>query len=437
MPHRTRHLHLNLVGNPNTQHDGVHALSRAFGNPPQSSAIDLYIDYARIAEEGNFTSFFLGDTAGMMGAPVADGGTPEPVTALTAAAGATKHLGLVATVSTTFYDPYNAARLIGSLDLVSDGRAGVNAVTSASDIAALNYSLDGHPDRAARYDRAEEFIHVVKALWDGRELRADEHGLGQLLAEPINHEGRYFRVRGPLNVAPSRQGAPLISQAGGSGTGIRVAAKYADLTFTNANSKEDAAAYKAELRAALREVGRPLDDLPVLPGVAPYLGRSAREAQERKDALDQYLDLDALAPRALAAFGIQYSYDSIDDKFPVDVLPHPLEVKDTVKNSFGNYLGLYTWIMNNPGVTVGQVAAQTAGGWTHRKFVGSYDEFADDLASWFDEGLAAGFSLIAPQGVASVREMVDEIVPRLIDRGIYRTTPDDRPLRQRFAGDPA
>ncbi|MDN5913627.1 MAG: hypothetical protein L0I76_00670 [Pseudonocardia sp.] len=140
----------------------------------------------------------------------------------------------------------------------------------------------------------------------------------------------------------------------------------------------------------------------------------------------------ALAPQALAAFGIEFSYTDLKEPFPVEVLPDPNAIGATVKNSVGNYRGLYTWVHDNPGVNVGEVAAQTAGGWTHRKFVGSYDEFTADLAGWFDDGLAEGFSIVMPMGVKTLREVVDEIVPRLAARGIYRMTPDDRPLRERF-----
>lgn len=425
------YLHLNLMANKNTLHNAwaTHARRNGLKEP---GALDLYIECAQLAEEGNFTSLFLGDTASAMSAPVADGGAPEPITALTAVALATRYLGLVATVSTTFYEPYNVARLIGSLDQISNGRAGWNAVTTAADAAALNYSYEAHPDRETRYERADEFLEVVTALMCNRELRRDTDGVERYYGWPINHEGKHFHVRGPLNVAPSRQGRPLVSQAGGSGPGLRVGAKHADIIFTNANTKKDAAEHRAALDEALVQVGRVPGSVPVLPGVAPYLGRTTAEAVARKRELDDLLDVEALAPSALAAFGIQYSYTSIDDPFPVDVLPDPAKAPASIRNSLGNYIGLHSWITERPGVTVREVVGQTAGGWTHRKFVGSYDEFADNLEGWYREGLADGFTVVASRGIDSVREYVEEIVPRLIDRGIYRAEPDERPLRERF-----
>jgi N-acetyl-S-(2-succino)cysteine monooxygenase len=305
-------------------------------------------------------------------------------------------------------------------------------VTSAADAAALNYGYEVHPDRETRYEIADEFIAVVTALMCNRAIQRDEDGVERYYARPIDHWGKYFRVRGPLNVAPSRQGRPLMAQAGGSGPGIRVGAKHADIIFINANTKKDAAVYRAALNAALAEAGRAAGSVPVLPGVSPYLGRTSAEAVARKRELDDLLDVVALAPAALAAFGLEYSYDSVDDPFPAEVLPDPATAPAAIRNSVGNYTGLYRWITDRPGVTVREVVAQTAVGWTHRKFVGSYDEFADEAESWYQEGLADGFSVVAPLGVESMREFVGEIVPRLIDRGIYRAEPDERPLRQRF-----
>lgn len=154
--------------------------------------------------------------------------------------------------------PYNLARLLASLDQASDGRAGYNAVTSVIDQFALNYSLKQHLDREARYQRADEFLDVMRALWDNRSLRRDPDGLARFYAEPINHQGDLFEVTGPLNVAPSRQGRPLIAQAGGSGAGIRVAAKHADMVVTNSSTRESAAEYRRALdRSAPRVRCRP------------------------------------------------------------------------------------------------------------------------------------------------------------------------------------
>lgn len=433
MTQNDKQMHINLVANLNTAHDGLAGYQRDHGvENSAASVLDTYRDYARVAEEGNFTSFFLGDTAAAMGAPVSDGGAPEPITALTAVAGVTENLGVLATMSTTFYDPYNVARLVGSLDQVSDGRAGWNAVTSASAVAAPNFSYAEFPGREARYAMAEEFVDVVASLWRNREIRTDAQGDKRFFAESIDFVGTHFQVKGPLNVAPSRQGSPLIAQAGGSGPGIRLGARYADLLFTNANSIDDALAYKAELRKALVAVGRDRRDLPVMPGVAPYLAKTARDAEEFKQELDSHLNYEQLVPRALAGFGIDFEWDDVNDPFPVEVLPDPDKDSVAVKNSLGNYRGLHTWVMSTPGVTIKQVAAQTAGGWTHRKFVGSYDDFVDDAERWFRSGAADGFSLIAPIGVPSLRDFVDEVVPRLERRGIYRNSPDDRPLRARF-----
>ncbi|MFW0786993.1 NtaA/DmoA family FMN-dependent monooxygenase [Gordonia sp. CPCC 206044] len=432
-----RYLHLNIVGNEINNHQGALAFERDHGGGPDRRNAYLPIaEMGKLAEEGLFTAMFLGDIAGTAGSPAPDGGPPEPITAFAALARETSYLGLIATASCSFYDPYNLARLLASIDQISDGRAGFNAVTSVSDEWAMNYSMEAHLDRETRYKRADEFLDVLTALWEKREVRDDADRIRRFYAEQINHKGENFQVLGPLNVAPSPQGRPLIAQAGGSGPGIKVAAKHAEMVFTNANTRGQAAEYRAQLDAALAERGRPAGTVPAIPGLVPFLGPSRAAAEEKLRLLDEHVPYELYAPFALIQFGLEFSFDSIDDPFPLDQIPKPEDVKDTIKSTYGNYVGLYTWITENPGVTVRDVTAQSLarGGAQHRKFVGTYDEFVDDLAAWHSDGTVGGFNLMFPTGVIDLREFVDEVVPRLVDRGIYRGTPDTRPLRERFAG---
>lgn len=432
MPDR-RYLHLNLVANDINLHQGAHGYEQASG-VPERSTFERLLEYGTFGDEGLFTALFVGDIPGMQGSPAFDGGPAEPITALTAISQHTKHVGLIATASTTFYDPYNLARLLASLDQASDGRAGYNAVTSVIDDFALNYSLAKHLDREERYQRADEFLDVLRALWDNRELRRDPDGRTRFYAEPINHRGKLFQVAGPLNIAPSRQGRPLIAQAGGSGAGIKVAAKHAEMVFTNSSTRESAAVYRETLDKALVDEGRAPGSVPPIPGLIPYLGRTAKEAEEKLRELDGYVDWAPIAPFALGQFGIDIPLDDITAPFPVEALPVPADVEKTIKSTFGNYVGLYNWIQERPGVTVRDVVAQAVGrgGATHRKFVGSYDDIVDDFAAWHSDGNVGGFNLMFSAGAQSIREFIDEVVPRLIDRGIYRSTPADRPLRERF-----
>ncbi|HEY7053953.1 MAG TPA: NtaA/DmoA family FMN-dependent monooxygenase [Mycobacterium sp.] len=432
MPDR-RYLHLNLVANDINLHQGAFGYEQANG-VPERSTFERLLEYGAFGDEGLFTALFVGDIPGMQGSPAFDGGPAEPITALTAISQHTKHVGLIATASTTFYDPYNLARLLGSLDQASDGRAGYNAVTSVIDDFALNYSLAKHLDREERYQRADEFLDVLRSLWDNRELRRDPDGRNRFYADPINHRGNLFQVSGPLNIAPSRQGRPLIAQAGGSGAGIKVAAKHAEMVFTNSSTRESAAAYRETLDKALVDQGRAPGSVPPIPGLIPYLGRTAKEAEEKLRELDSYVDWAPIAPFALGQFGIDIPLEDITAPFPVEALPVPADVEKTIKSTFGNYVGLYNWIQERPGVTVREVVAQAVGrgGATHRKFVGSYDDIVDDFAAWHSDGNVGGFNLMFSAGAQSIREFIDEVVPRLIDRGIYRSTPADRPLRERF-----
>jgi N-acetyl-S-(2-succino)cysteine monooxygenase len=428
-----RYLHLNLVGNDINLHQGAYGYEQAHGIADRST-FERLLEYGRFGDEGLFTALFVGDIPGMNGSPAFDGGPAEPLTALTAIAQHTKHVGLIATASTTFYDPYNLARLLASLDQACDGRAGYNAVTSVIDDFALNYNLSQHLDREARYARADEFLEVLRALWDNRELRPGPDGRTRFYAEPINHRGNLFQVSGPLNVAPSRQGRPLIAQAGGSGPGIKVAAKHAEMVFTNSSTRDSAAVYRETLDKALVAEGRLPGTVPAIPGLIPYLGRTTQEAEERLQELDSFVDWEPIAPFALGQFGIDIPLDDINAAFPVAALPEPADVEKTIKSTFGNYVGLYNWIQERPGVTVRDVVAQAVGrgGATHRKFVGTYDDIVDDFEAWFSDGNVGGFNLMFSAGSASIREFIDEVVPRLIDRGIYRSTPADRPLRERF-----
>lgn len=428
-----RYLHLNLVANDINLHQGAYAYEQAHGLPERNT-FERLLEYGALGDEGLFTALFVGDIPGMQGSPAFDGGPAEPITGLTAISQHTRHVGLIATASTTFYDPYNLARLLASLDQASDGRAGYNAVTSVIDDFALNYNLAQHLDREARYQRADEFLDVLRALWDNRELRRGPDGRVRFHAESINHRGNLFQVAGPLNVAPSRQGRPLIAQAGGSGPGIRVAARHAEMVFTNSSTRRSAAEYRQTLDRALVAEGRTPGSVPAIPGLIPYLGRTTAEAEERLRELDSYVDWAPIAPFALGQFGIDVTYDDINGPFPVAALPAPASVEKTIKSTFGNYVGLYNWIQERPGVSVRDVVAQAVGrgGATHRKFVGSYDDIVEDFAAWFADGNIGGFNLMFSAGSASIREFIDEVVPRLIDRGIFRSAPHDRPLRERF-----
>lgn len=435
-----RYLHLNLVANDLTLHVGAPAY--AAKHEPDTAMTDPFerlMAYGHQGDEGLFTGIFLGDVPGMQQSPAFDGGPAEPIVALTAMARETTYVGLIATASTTFYDPYTLARLMASLDQASDGRAGLNAVTTVGDSLAANYSRTSHPDRETRYRRATEFLDVTAKLWAGREVRVDRDGVTRFYAPPINHVGEHFQVAGGLNVAPSRQGRPMVAQAGGSGPGIVVAAKHADMVFTAAPTPDVARGYREDLDKALVDHGRNAGECPAMPGLTAYIGRTKAEAEEKIRALDEYVPWELIAPGAIGQFGIKIPYDSIDDRFPFELLPKPADVEKTVKSTFGNYVGIYTWVEQHPGCTVKDVAAQSVGrgGSQHRKFVGSYDEIVDDLQQWYDDGYVGGFNMMfptGPTGLAGCQEFIDEVIPRLIDRGIYRSTPDERTLRERFGG---
>src|SRR3954447_6265277 len=406
-----RYLHLKLAVNDINRHMGAEAYERAHAHP-ELDAFDRILDYGKYGEQGLFSAIFVGDLAGMAFSPAMDGGPGDPITTLAAIAQHTKHVGLIATASTTFYDPYILARLLPSLDQVSDGRAGFNAVTSTGDQFALNYSMDAHLDRETRYRRGEEFVEVVKGLWENRRF-VETDGVRQFFADPIDHKGEFFKVTGPLGIAPSRQGRPMIAQAGGSAPGIKLAAKHAEMVFTNATTRDQAATYFQALNEALREYGRAPGSVPQIPGLVPFLGRTATEAEERMLALDEYVPWELLAPFALGQFGVDLSFDSLEAVVDIRQLPEPASVEKTITSTFGNYVGLYNWVKEHPNTTIKDITAQSIGrgGAQHRKFVGSYDDLVDDFAQWFDDGNVGGFNLMFPIGGSDIQEFIDEVVP--------------------------
>src|SRR5262249_43671189 len=242
---------------------------------------------ARIAERGKFDLVFISDSMAM---------DPtdhpsflcrfEPTTLITALAACTTHVGLGATVSTSFSEPYNVARMFGSIDHISGGRAAWNVVTSSNARAALNFNLDEHIEHELRYARANEFVDVVRGLWDcwddggvvadkvtGRFIDADK-------VRPLNHQGRFFKVRGPLNMARCPQGHPVIIQAGGSPSGLELAARTADVVFSVVQELAPAKKAYADLKGRMAKYGRAPEQLSVLPGVMPIIGRTQREAKE-------------------------------------------------------------------------------------------------------------------------------------------------------------
>jgi len=382
---------------------------------------------ARKAEQGLFDMFFLAD--GLVG-PSAEGngkgGGFEPLTLLGAIAASTSRIGLVATVSTTFSEPFNTARMFASLDHISGGRAGWNVVTSQADRAAQNFGADALLGHAERYARSAEFVTVAKGLWDswGEDALVIDKARGVFI-EPgqvreLNHKGRFFSVRGPLNISRPPQGHPVIIQAGSSVDGISLAASQADVAFTAQDTVEEALAYRAALRAAA-QADHPGSAGPlVFPGIMPIVGRTPAEAVARFAALQAETDITAGIKQLSGRWGYDLSGHDLDGPVP-----------EPGANVHGqSRVQLLLNKARKERYTLRDLAALAIASHGHRIIVGSAAEVADDPEHWFRAGAADGFNVIPATMPEGLDDFVDLVVPELQRRGLFRTAYAGDTLRE-------
>jgi FMN-dependent oxidoreductase (nitrilotriacetate monooxygenase family) len=403
--------------------------------------ISYWQELARTAERGRLDAIFLGDGQSAGLGRVADGPTwyLEPLTTLASLAGVTTDLGLVSTVSSTFWDPFHAARVVSSLDHISGGRAGINVVTSQTDEEARNHGMDKLPNHAARYARAGEFIATLTELWDSWPREATVIDRAGMYADPsklhrIGHHDRWFDVEGPLNIPRSPQGRPVISQAGASEPGRDLAARCADVVFTVAWDIETAKAFRADVRARAEAHGRNPDDITVLPGLVAYVGDTEEDAHRKQRELTTLLpEQDAL--RGLSEL-IGEDVSGWDLDAPVPDLP-PI---DKVQGSRGLYATVLH-IVATAGVrgsgsgedhrpTLRELLGYLAAGGGHATFLGTPEQIADEMERWIDEGAADGFNLMPPTLPAGLDDVVDRVVPLLQERGRLRRDYSGGTLRE-------
>lgn len=376
---------------------------------------------AQLAERGKLDSVFFAD--GLAVGPRVKHNTQaifEPITLLTAMALVTEHVGLIATATTGYIEPYTLARSFASLDHISGGRAGWNIVTSAGDDEAANFGVEGIPDHAGRYRRAAEFVDVATALWDSWEddaLVLDEST--GIFADPdrvhrIDHHGEHFTVRGPLNTPRSVQGRPLLVQAGSSESGKDFAARYAEAIFTAQRSVADGKAFYRDVKARAVKFGRSADEVKILPGIVPFIGPSEEAAHELEQ---QFTDL--ISP--------EYSLRQLSQMLGVDLTSHPLDAPlptlppiEQINGNKSRYQ-LVKDLAGSEALTVGQLIAKLGGGRGHRTFAGTAEQVADNLELWFTEGAADGFNIMPPYLPGGLEDFVEQVVPLLQRRGLFRT----------------
>lgn len=378
---------------------------------------EYYKQQALKAEEGKFDFVFIAD-----GLYINEKSNPhflnrfEPVTLLSSLASVTKRIGFVATISTSYSEPFTVARQLMSLDHLSGGRAGWNVVTSPLEGSALNYGKAEHPHHALRYEIAEEHVQVVKGLWDSWE---DDAFVGDkergVFFHPdkmhaLHHRGKHFAVQGPLNIARSRQGYPIIFQAGSSEAGQELAAKAADAVYSGHEDFEEARAFYRSVKSKAAGYGRNPDEILIIPGLQPIIGRTEEEAELKYEEVANLVRID----QALDYLGRYFDHFDFS-VFPLDE-PFP-DIGDLGQNSFRSTTDRIKREAKEKGLTLRQLALRTA---TPRpNAIGTPEQIADLIQEWFEGGAADGFNIrtVVPNGLS---DFVDLVVPILQERGLFR-----------------
>lgn len=397
--------------------------------------VDYFRSLGRTAERGLFDGVFLADYVGyhpVKGASVFAGlETPklDPIAVLSIIAGETQRLGLIGTASTTYSHPYDLARRFASLDHLSRGRAGWNIVTSTMENEAHNYGLQAHMGHAERYARADEFVDVVRKLWDSWQdgaVLADK--TSGVYTDPsrisaVDHRGSHFRVAGPLTVPRPPQGHPVLVQAGASATGQRFAAANAEVIFTSHPTLGTAKAFRAAMHEQVAAIGRSPAGLKVMPAVTPVIGRSLREAQDLKHQLDD------LIPAAVAISKLEALLGNIDlsRADPEGPLPDLPEAALAGQNSTRDRV---LELARQEKLPVHELARRVAAGRTGHTIVGTAQDVADTLISWEAEGAADGFVIAPPFLPGGLEDFVDMVVPILQECGNFRKEYEGRTLRE-------
>ncbi|HEV2508442.1 LLM class flavin-dependent oxidoreductase [Bosea sp. (in: a-proteobacteria)] len=392
-----------------------------------------YVEVAQTAERGLFDLMFIADAI-----TVRDGDVNalkrwpqymaffDPMILFSGIAARTKHIGLVATSTTSYNEPYNIARRYASLDHVSGGRAGWNVVTSANASEAWNFGREEHYELNERYDRAVEFVQVVKGLWDSWEddafLRDRESALyfDPAKLHTLNHKGRHFSVKGPLNVARPPQGHPVLAHAAASDVGKDVAARTAEVMFSHVPELEQAMAFYADMKARVAKAGRAPDSIKIMPGLNAIVGRTRREAQEKHQFLQDSIHPDVgreLLSNALG--GMDLSPYPDDQPFPDDVAERMMSHKNP------RYFHMF-----RDRLTPREMYQHYAGARGQRTVIGTAEDIADQMELWFQSRAVDGF-LVQPAVLPTgLEEFVDLVVPVLQERGLFRTEYEGRTLRE-------
>jgi len=392
---------------------------------PDGVSVKTYLRFAEIAERGCFDLLFVADVFSFSPrAKRVDAFRLEPLTLLSALAMTTSKIGLVATATTSFNEPYNVARKFASLDHISSGRAGWNIVTSSAN-EAPNFGIDELSEHAERYRRADEFTQVVIGLWDCFEDDAViiDKKSGAFF-EPsrlrvLNHEGKYFKVRGPLSLPRSPQGNPVLVQAGSSEDGRNLASKYAEVIFTIQRDLESARAFTRDIKERAVSFGRNPAHALVMPGVLPIVGRTRQEAQDKYELLQSFIHTEAGLLQLSRSMGVDLTDADVDK---------PLPEMDIAKLPQSRSVSIYQQ-SKRENMTVRETYEKLVVSKGHRQLIGTPSDIADSLQEWFENDCADGFNIMPPFTPGGLTDFVDYVVPELQRRNLFRTHYEGSMLR--------
>jgi FMN-dependent oxidoreductase (nitrilotriacetate monooxygenase family) len=428
-----RQLHLNLFIHSRGHHE---ASWRHRGSSPlRLTDIRYYQDLAERAETALFDSLFLADQLAL-GGDVAQAPRTwlEPITVLAAAAAATARIGLIATASTTYTEPFNLARQFASIDHISNGRAAWNIVTSWLATAAENYGGAGQVSHADRYARGEEFMEVVKALWDSWAADAVvDDRTGGIYARAdriraINHRGDFYHVAGPLNLPRCPQGRPVLVQAGSSDTGRRFAARHADAVFTAHMAKATAQEFYADLKRLATAEGRLPEHVLILPGLSPMIAATEAEAQRLAREVNDLTDPEVGRKRLSGRFGgHDFSHLPLDHPLVPEDFPDPGLVQAARSRT-----EVIVNLVRRDKPTLRQLLGYLAGARGHYATAGTPEQIADFIEDWFQDGAADGFNIMPPLLPAQLDVFSAEVIPILQRRRLFRTEYEGSMLREHY-----
>jgi FMN-dependent oxidoreductase (nitrilotriacetate monooxygenase family) len=402
------------------------------GTPDGNFNLAAITRAAQALERGKFDAFFMADHLAVLNMPMealkrsATVTSFDPLTLLPALAMVTKHLGLVATASTTFEQPYLIARRFASLDHISGGRAGWNLVTTSNPDAALNFGMDDHMEHGERYARAREFFDVVTGLWDSWAddafVRDVDSGIyfDTDKLHVLNHKGKYLSVRGPLNIARPVQGWPVVVQAGASDAGRQLAAETAEVVFAAGGPIAGARAFYADVKARTAKAGRNPEHIKILPGAFVVVGESLQEARDKRAMLDSLVHYDS----GIAALSIALGHDAAGYD-PDGPLPDVIPETNASKSGRERVIEL----AKRENLTVRQLAGRL-GGYGGLGMVGTPTMIADQMEEWLTTNACDGFNVMFPYLPGGLEDFVDKVVPELQRRGIFRREYEGATLRE-------